>query len=156
MKAKQFDWHADPITRTTAVTLRLAFAGPRIPLSAGSAAFYSTEPLERTLNELVNFTRVEHHATRLTVGAANVRTGEMRYFDSRDTQLNAKHVIASGALQPAFPAVRNDGDLYWDVESCRTRQWKQYSMTTQGVIRWCSLSISGTPMDQSPRPFGRC
>ncbi len=38
----------------------------------------------------------------------------MRYFDSRDTQLNAKHVIASGALPPAFPAVRIDGDLYWD------------------------------------------
>ena len=91
-----------------------AFAGPHIPLSAGSAAFYSTEPLEQTLNELVDFTRVERHATRLTVGAANVRTGEMRYFDSRDTQLNAKHVIASGALPPAFPAVRIDGDLYWD------------------------------------------
>ena len=91
-----------------------AFAGPRIPLSAGSAAFYSTEPLERTLNELVDFTRVQRHATRLTVGAANVRTGEMRYFDSRDTQLNAKHVMASGALPPAFPAVRIDGDLYWD------------------------------------------
>jgi NTE family protein len=91
-----------------------AFAGPHIPLGAGSAAFYSTEPLERTLNELVDFTRVERHAVRLPVGAANVRTGEMRYFDSRDTQLNAKHVIASGALPPAFPAVRIDGDLYWD------------------------------------------
>jgi NTE family protein len=91
-----------------------AFAGPHTPLCASSAAFYSTEPLARTLNELVDFTRVERHATRLTVGAANVRTGEMRYFDSRDTQLNAKHVIASGALPPAFPAVRIDGDLYWD------------------------------------------
>jgi NTE family protein len=91
-----------------------AFAGLHIPLSAGSAAFYSTEPLERTLNELVDFTRVERHAVRLTVGAANVRTGEMCYFDSRDRQVNAKHVIASGALPPAFPAVRIDGDLYWD------------------------------------------
>jgi len=91
-----------------------AFAGPHTPLSASSAAFYSTEPLARTLNELVDFTRIERHATRLTVGAADVRTGEMRYFDSRDTQLNAKHVIASGALPPAFPAVRIDGDLYWD------------------------------------------
>lgn len=91
-----------------------AFSGPHLPLSANSAAFYSMEPLQRTLNELVDFTRVARHATRLTVGAANVRTGEMRYFDSRDTQLNAKHVIASGALPPAFPAVRIDGDLYWD------------------------------------------
>jgi NTE family protein len=91
-----------------------AFAGPHIPLGTDSAAFYSTEPLERTLNELVDFSRVERHAVRLTVGAASVRTGDMRYFDSRDTQLNAKHVIASGALPPAFPAVRIDGDLYWD------------------------------------------
>jgi hypothetical protein len=38
------------------------------------------------------------------VGAANVRTGEMRYFDSRDTQLNAKHVIASQSTDPwSFP-----------------------------------------------------
>jgi NTE family protein len=38
-----------------------AFAGPHIPLGTGAAAFYSTEPLERTLNELVDFTRVERH-----------------------------------------------------------------------------------------------
>ena len=52
--------------------------------------------------------------TRLTVGAANVRTSEMRYFDSRDMPLDARHVMASGALPPAFPAVRIDGELYWD------------------------------------------
>jgi NTE family protein len=38
----------------------------------------------------------------------------MRYFDSRDTRITLKHVLASGALPPAFPAVRIDGDLYWD------------------------------------------
>ncbi len=38
----------------------------------------------------------------------------MRYFDSRDTSLTVRHVMASGALPPAFPAVRIDGDLYWD------------------------------------------
>jgi NTE family protein len=41
-----------------------AFAGPHIPLGTGSAAFYSTEPLERTLNELVDFTLVERHTVR--------------------------------------------------------------------------------------------
>ena len=49
-----------------------------------------------------------------TVGAAHVRTSEMRYFDSRDGELGVKHIMASGALPPAFPAVRIDGDLYWD------------------------------------------
>ena len=38
----------------------------------------------------------------------------MRYFDSRDMALGARHVMASGALPPAFPAVRIDGELYWD------------------------------------------
>jgi NTE family protein len=38
----------------------------------------------------------------------------MRYFDSRDGELGIKHVMASGALPPAFPAIRIDGELYWD------------------------------------------
>ena len=38
----------------------------------------------------------------------------MRYFDSRDGELGVRHIMASGALPPAFPAVRIDGELYWD------------------------------------------
>jgi NTE family protein len=38
----------------------------------------------------------------------------MVYFDSRKGPLDARHVLASGALPPAFPAVRIDGELYWD------------------------------------------
>jgi NTE family protein len=48
------------------------------------------------------------------VGAAHLRTSEMRYFGSRDCKLGVKHIMASGALPPAFPAVRVDGELYWD------------------------------------------
>jgi NTE family protein len=48
------------------------------------------------------------------VGAVNVRSGEMRYFDSRDESGCLDHVLASGALPPAFPAVLVDGDPYWD------------------------------------------
>ena len=42
-------------------------------------------------------------ASRLTVGAAHVRTSQMRYFDSRDCALSVSQVLASGALPPAFP-----------------------------------------------------
>jgi NTE family protein len=38
----------------------------------------------------------------------------MRYFDSRETAITVRHIMASGALPPAFPAVRIDGELYWD------------------------------------------
>jgi NTE family protein len=38
----------------------------------------------------------------------------MRYFDSKEMELAPRHTMASGALPPAFPAVRIDGELYWD------------------------------------------
>ena len=92
----------------------LAFASAEAKLGAESAGYYSTAPLLDTLNRLVDFERINRKEMRLTVGAANVRTSEMKYFDSRDMPLDARHVAASGALPPAFPAVRIDGELYWD------------------------------------------
>jgi NTE family protein len=91
-----------------------AFLGMHVPLGNDGAGFYSTAPLERTLGELVDFALLNSSGPRLTVGAAHVRTSQMRYFDSRDTKLNVKHIMASGALPPAFPAVRIDDELYWD------------------------------------------
>jgi NTE family protein len=92
----------------------VAFLGANVQLPVDAAGYYSTLPLEDTLSQLVDFPSIRGGTTRLTVGAANVQTGEMRYFDSRDTILTARHVMASGALPPAFPAVRIDGELYWD------------------------------------------
>lgn len=91
-----------------------AFLGTHVPVGVTQASFYSTEPLRDTLCELVNFNRINAHATRLTLGAVNARSGQMRYFDSRDTALALDHVMASGALPPAFPAVMIDGEPYWD------------------------------------------
>ena len=91
-----------------------AFLGTHVPLGVDSAGFYSTAPLEQTLLDLVDFSLVNQCRPRLTVGAAHVRTSQMRYFDSRDGELGVKHIMASGALPPAFPAVRIDGELYWD------------------------------------------
>jgi NTE family protein len=92
----------------------LAHAGNDYPLGAERAGYYSTGPLEQTLSELVDFDLVNSCKPRLTVGAAHVRTSQMRYFDSRDCELSVKHIMASGALPPAFPAIRIDGELYWD------------------------------------------
>jgi NTE family protein len=92
----------------------IAFLGWHVPLAPDGAGYYSTMPLQDTLCELVDFSLIAKSAPRLTVGAAKVRTSEMRYFDSRDMALDVRHVMASGALPPAFPPVRIDGDLYWD------------------------------------------
>jgi NTE family protein len=91
-----------------------AFLGAQLPLGADSAGFYSTAPLRTTLLDLVDFPRLNRCSPRLTVGAAQVCTSQMRYFDTRDGALDVNHVMASGALPPAFPAVRIEGELYWD------------------------------------------
>jgi NTE family protein len=91
-----------------------AFLGARVPLGTDSAGYYSTAPLRKTLTDLVDFDLMNRNTPRLMVGAANVRTSMMCYFDSRETQIRADHIMASGALPPAFPAVRIDGELYWD------------------------------------------
>jgi NTE family protein len=91
-----------------------AFFGTQTRLGSELAGYYTTEPLEETLGELLNPQLMNAGRPRLTVGAANVQTGQMRYFDSREDVLTVRHVMASGALPPAFPAVRIDGELYWD------------------------------------------
>ena len=91
-----------------------ALRGMRATVGVEQASYYSTEPLRRTLGKLVDFGSLEGGTTRLTVGAVNACSGAMRYFDSRDEALSVEHVMASGALPPAFPAVRIDGEPYWD------------------------------------------
>ena len=78
------------------------------------ASWYTTEPLKETLGELVDRDYLNAKRVRLTVGAVNARTAEMRYFDSRDMSIEIAHVMASGALPPAFPAVMIEGEPYWD------------------------------------------
>ena len=97
------------------------FFSPRLPAWGGwkakvgldAASFYSTAPLRETLAQLVAPGSLGKQI-RLTVGAVNVTSGAMRYFDSRDGALGLDEVMASGALPPGFPAIRVDGEAYWD------------------------------------------
>jgi len=91
-----------------------AFASPHRTLGPEGAGYYSVDPLRETLSDLIDFDLVNGGPMRLTVGASRVTTSEMHYFDSRDEPLDLRHVMASGALPPAFPAVRIAGELYWD------------------------------------------
>jgi NTE family protein len=92
----------------------LAWGGVYAPVGAEQAGFYTIDALHETLSSLVDFERINSGNPRLTVGAVNVRSGMMHYFDSRSMPITLKHILASGALPPAFPAVRIDGDPYWD------------------------------------------
>jgi NTE family protein len=91
-----------------------AFWGAQIPLGMDRAGFYSTASLRQTLAELVDFAIINARSPRLTVGAANARTSMMCYFDNRRAEISPQHIMASGALPPAFPAICIDGEYYWD------------------------------------------
>ena len=92
----------------------LAFWGANLSPGVNNAAFYSTAALRVTLTELVDFSIVNKGSPRLTIGAANVETSTMRYFDSRETPITTEQIMASGALPPAFPAINIDGQFFWD------------------------------------------
>ena len=83
-------------------------------VGAERAAFYTVDDLRQTLAGMVDITLLNAKAPRLTIGAVNVRTGKMHYFDSRAMPITLDHVLASAAVPPGFPAVRIDGDPYWD------------------------------------------
>ena len=91
-----------------------AMRGPQAEVGVESASYYSTKPLRETLRALVDFEYLCECHTRLTVGAVNACSGHMRYFDSRKEPLTVDHVMASGALPPAFGAIRIEGEPYWD------------------------------------------
>jgi len=91
-----------------------ALWGIHHPAGVERASFYTTEPLRETLSDLIDFDYLNGKNVRLTTGAVNATTGSMRYFDSQHMPLDVRHVMASGALPPAFPAVEIDGEPYWD------------------------------------------
>ena len=65
--------HAQPRSRCAAPAPRQASRTP---------SYYSTAPLRETLSELVDWPYLCECRTRLTVGAVNVCSGAMRYFDT--------------------------------------------------------------------------
>jgi NTE family protein len=84
------------------------------PGTPGALSFYDSSPLARTLDELVDWELLNTGPIRLSVGAVDVESGNFRYFDSKEERLDARHIMASGALPPGLPPVEIDGRLYWD------------------------------------------
>ncbi|AUT62340.1 patatin-like phospholipase family protein [Paraburkholderia terrae] len=98
------------------------FFAPRFPLPMAGlgkldpsrVSYYDTAALRATLLQYADFDRINDGAIRVSVGAVNVRTGNLTYFDNRKMRLEPEHFMASGALPPGFPAVEIDGEYYWD------------------------------------------
>jgi len=108
---------------TTLLTGQPGFFEPRplnpffAPSGGPATSFYDTKPLYETLSELVDLDHLNARTTtRLSVGATNVETGQLEFFDTRAMKgrFGLDHIAASGALPPGFPAVHIGDGLYWD------------------------------------------
>lgn len=82
--------------------------------SSGATSFYDTDDLHKTLNRLVDWDILNNSDQRLSVGTVNVETGNYRYFDTKLDRIGPEHIMASGALPPAFAPVKIGNDNYWD------------------------------------------
>ena len=82
--------------------------------SVGASSYYDTAPLRETLEQLVDFDLLNSGDVRRSVGAVNVETGNMTWFDSAECTIGPEHIMASGALPPGFPAIEIDCAHYWD------------------------------------------
>ena len=100
-----------------------SFFTPRLPNpwfhppgTIEATSYYDTRPLKATLERFVDFDRVnsDNCDTRLNLGAVNVRSGNLVYFDPGTQVIGPEHVMASGALPPGFPAIEIEGEHYWD------------------------------------------
>jgi len=74
---------------------------------------YEAEPLEKALEQWVDFARLRRSATELIVIAVDVKTGRLEEFSSR-RHITPRHVMASASLPPVFPVARLGGREYWD------------------------------------------
>jgi NTE family protein len=84
------------------------------PGALGATSYYDSGALRETLEKLIDFDLLNDGRKRLSVGAVNVRTGNFIYFDTEKQRIGPEHIMASGALPPALPAVKIEGEYYWD------------------------------------------
>ena len=108
------------------------FFQPRVPppvfvpvSSPGNLSYYDISPLKALLSRLVDFDLLNSGKMRLSVGAVNIRSGNLTIFDTLDKRIGPEHVVASGSLPPGFPATEIDGEYFWDggIVSNTPLQW---------------------------------
>jgi len=77
-------------------------------------SFYDTSALRTTLEKVIDFDLINQKKIRLTLGAVCLQKGGDVHFDNSREIIGPEHIMASAALPPGFPAIKIDGDYYWD------------------------------------------
>lgn len=84
------------------------------PQTTGALSFYDSAPMIATLDGLVDWDRVNDGPVRLSVGAVDVESGNFHFFDTKRERIDARHILASGALPPGLPPIEINGRWWWD------------------------------------------
>ena len=84
------------------------------PGTPEALSYYDSTPLAATLDGLIDWDLLNEGPVRLSVGAVDVESGNFRYFDTISERLDARHIMASGALPPGLPPIEINGRWYWD------------------------------------------
>ncbi|HZR39522.1 MAG TPA: patatin-like phospholipase family protein [Ktedonobacteraceae bacterium] len=84
-------------------------------------SIYDITALRRTLDNLIDFKKLNDNAIHLVVSAVDIETGEVMYFGNQsEVPLSVEHILASGGLAPSFPMISIKDPLtgkerwYWD------------------------------------------
>jgi len=111
-------WWPDAWQRYASTFGNPHFFTPRTDVWAAATwtSLYSTEPLRRTLEELVDLDALKDPMARprLLVTATGIEAGQIETFDSGKGGMVLDHILASGSLPPSFPMTRIGEAHYWD------------------------------------------
>jgi NTE family protein len=112
----------------------------------GALSVYDSSELKSTLERLIDFDRINAKEIRLSVGAVDVANGNSRWFDNFDdgVAIGPEHIMASGALPPAFAPVVIDGRSYWDG-GILSNTPLQYVLDTRGDAKLLAVQVDLFP-----------
>jgi NTE family protein len=86
-----------------------------LPGMPGDRALRDHRPLVRSLEQLVDFDRLNGGGLPLSFVALDMESGEEVWFDTREQEVGPEHLLAATALAPLFPPVEIDGRLLCDA-----------------------------------------
>jgi NTE family protein len=86
---------------------------PEMPLE-DFKSIYDLAPMRRSLEHLIDFTRLNSGEPRVTVGTTDIETGCVILFDTAREKLTMDHLMASCGMLPEFAPVLIDGRFLGD------------------------------------------
>ena len=116
-----FERYSSLLTNPAMYRLRPSYVYNPLLAPFLETSIYDITALRRTLNNLIDFNKLNHNATRLVMSAVDIETGNVAYFDNQgEVPLTTEHIVASGGLAPGFPMINlkdpqtSEGRWYWD------------------------------------------